>query len=297
MKSILYKILLLVIIFAYGCDPIEDKSLRDKFNTAGTPITQEILDAALSVTQPIPNTDDKVEGDQYVVIKNNRPDIGGVWHLGWSTGEKIIGTDSDTIIYDANGEYEIYYEGISENQIVTSKKFNITVTNCFDEYDFLLSGAVDKADRTAKKTWKFKPGTGVLYNGMYGNWKYYDPTPGQNAWGPATDPATLAEQSMTLEFDGHKMTTYKPNGEVSKVGTWAYTHEQPEKVKGVFISTIPVMGTNISWSVWKGTSTPYWIYEIKEDLLVLIIPSNYAKPATMNDWDISATYFYLVPAE
>ena len=294
MKSIIYKLLLLSILFAYGCNPIEDNVLREKFENAGSPITQAELDAALSVTQPIPNSDDKVEGDQYVVLKNSRPDIGGVWHLGWSTGEKIFGTDNDTIIYEANGEYEIYYTGISENQIVTSKKFKIKVANCFDEYDFLLSGAKDKADKTAKKTWVFMPVSGALYNGQYGNWKYYDPLPGQNSWG-TVNTATVPEQKMTLEFNGHKMTTYLASGAVSKVGTWAFTHDKPEKVTGVFITTIPVMGTSISWSLWKGPETPYWITKISENQLVICKPSSYSKPSTVEDWDIDATYFFLVP--
>ncbi|WP_286832905.1 MULTISPECIES: hypothetical protein [unclassified Proteiniphilum] len=295
MKTII-RIFLLGILFTYGCDPIEDMALREQFENAGAPISQAELDAALSVTQPIPNTDDKVEGDQYVVLKNSRPDVGGVWHLGWSTGEKIVASDDITVIYDANGEYEIYYTGISANQVVTSKKFNISVTNCFDEYDRLLSGAKDKADKTAKKTWTFLQVTGALYNGMYGNWKYYDPVPGQNSWG-TVNTATIPEQTMVFEFNAHKMTTYLGSGAVSKEGTWAYTHNKPEGVTGELITTAPVIGTNISWSVWKGASTPYWITYISEDLLVLCFPQTYSKPADAADWDFYGTYFYLVPKE
>lgn len=295
MKTII-KIFLLTVLFAYGCDPIEDKSLREEFEHPGTPISQAELDAALSVTQPIPNTDDKVEGDQYVVLKNNRPEIGGVWHLGWSTGEKIVASDDITIIYDANGEYEIYYTGISANQIVASKKFQISVTNCFDDYDRLLSGAKDKADKAAKKTWKFLQVKGALYNGMYGNWKYYDPIPGQNSWG-TVNTGTIPEQTMVFEFAGHKMSTYLESGTVSKEGTWAYTHENPEGVLGELITTVPIIGTNISWSAWQGVSTPYWIVSISENLLVLCFPQTYNKPADAADWDFFATYFFLVPKE
>ncbi|HMM02774.1 MULTISPECIES: hypothetical protein [unclassified Dysgonomonas] len=296
MKAKIYGILLICLLVGYGCDAIEDELLRDDFNNPGTPISQADLDAAISVTQPIPNTDDKVEGDQYVVIKNNRPDIGGVWHLGWSTGEKIVGSDNDTIIYDTNGEYDIYYTGISANEIVTSKKFHVSITNCFDEYDFLLSGAVDKADKTAKKTWKFMEVTGALYNGMYGNWKYYAPVPNQNSWG-TVNTATVPEQTMTFEFDGHKMTTYLASGAVSKEGIWAYTHNTPEGVTGELITTAPVIGTSFSWNVWSGVNTPYWITSISEDLLVLCFPSTYNKPAEVADWDIDAMYFFLVPVE
>ena len=72
-----------------ACNPLEDDSLRDKFIVnAGTPITKTTLSAAISVTQPFPNEDGVVMGDQCVVIKNKRPDIGGAWHIGWGIGEK-----------------------------------------------------------------------------------------------------------------------------------------------------------------------------------------------------------------
>ena len=67
-----------------ACDPIEDEDLRDKYVTdAGTPITKEALQAAISITQPFPNQDGVVEGDQYIALKNSRPDIGGSWHIEW----------------------------------------------------------------------------------------------------------------------------------------------------------------------------------------------------------------------
>ncbi len=295
MKTII-KILLLCILVAYGCDPIEDTTLREKFENPGTPISQAELDAALSVTQPIPNTDDKVEGDQYVVLKNNRPDIGGVWHLQWSTGEKIVGSDNDTVIYDSNGEFEIYYTAVSGNQFINSKKFTVNVTNVFDEYVFFLTGAVDKADKTAKKTWKFMPVSGALYNGMYGNWKYYDPTPGQNSWG-TVNTETVTEKTVTFQFEGNVMTTHLASGAVSKTGKWSYTHEEPEGIQGELITTIPIMGTDKSWNVWKQTETPYWIYSISEDKLVLVFPQVYGLPAGKFDWDYHAMYYYLVPAE
>lgn len=296
MKTIIKLLsLCILVVYVYGCDPIEDNTFRKEFENPGTPISQEELNAALSVTQPIPNSDEKVEGDQYVVLKNSRPDIGGVWHVGWSTGEKIVVSDNDTVIYDSNGEYEIYYTGISENQFITSKRFKVNVTNVFDEYDFYLSGALNKADKTAKKTWKFMPVSGALYNGQYGNWKYYDPVPGQNSWG-TIDTETLAEKTVTFEFDNHKMSIHLASGEISKTGTWSFTHETPEGVKGELFTTTPIMGTDKSWSVWNGTKTPYWIISISEDLLVLTFPSDYNKPESVADWDIYAMYYFLVPA-
>ena len=71
LKAILLLFAAMAIVTA--CDPMEDESLRDKYITnAGDPISKEELNNILSVTQPIPNQDDAVEGDQYVVLKNNR---------------------------------------------------------------------------------------------------------------------------------------------------------------------------------------------------------------------------------
>ena len=81
------KILIAMLASAFivtACDPIEDEDLRDKYVTdAGTPITKEALQAAISITQPFPNQDGVVEGDQYIALKNSRPDIGGSWHIEW----------------------------------------------------------------------------------------------------------------------------------------------------------------------------------------------------------------------
>ena len=50
------KILIAMLASAFivtACDPIEDEDLRDKYVTdAGTPITKEALQAAISITQP-----------------------------------------------------------------------------------------------------------------------------------------------------------------------------------------------------------------------------------------------------
>ena len=52
------KILIAMLASAFivtACDPIEDEDLRDKYVTdAGTPITKEALQAAISITQPLP---------------------------------------------------------------------------------------------------------------------------------------------------------------------------------------------------------------------------------------------------
>ena len=111
------KILIAMLASAFivtACDPIEDEDLRDKYVTdAGTPITKEALQAAISITQPFPNQDGVVEGDQYIALKNSRPDIGGSWHIEWggegSKQSKTLVTDNATVIMESNADYSIYY--------------------------------------------------------------------------------------------------------------------------------------------------------------------------------------------
>ena len=109
------KILIAMLASAFivtACDPIEDEDLRDKYVTdAGTPITKEALQAAISITQPFPNQDGVVEGDQYIALKNSRPDIGGSWHIEWGAKEvnkvKTLVTDNATVIMESNADYSI----------------------------------------------------------------------------------------------------------------------------------------------------------------------------------------------
>lgn len=162
-----------------ACDPIEDEDLRDKYVTdAGTPITKEALQAAISITQPFPNQDGVVEGDQYIALKNSRPDIGGSWHIEWggegSKQSKTLVTDNATVIMESNADYSIYYMGISANQIIKTDPVVVTVTNVFDDWSTYFTGATDKSDKSAKKTWKFREVSwgSVCNMGAHGGWKY-----------------------------------------------------------------------------------------------------------------------------
>lgn len=161
-----------------ACDPIEDEDLRDKYVTdAGTPITKEALQAAISITQPFPNQDGVVEGDQYIALKNSRPDIGGSWHIEWggegSKQSKTLVTDNATVIMESNADYSIYYMGISANQIIKTDPVVVTVTNVFDDWSTYFTGATDKSDKSAKKTWKFREVSwgSVCNMGAHGGWK------------------------------------------------------------------------------------------------------------------------------
>lgn len=165
------KILIAMLASAFivtACDPIEDEDLRDKYVTdAGTPITKEALQAAISITQPFPNQDGVVEGDQYIALKNSRPDIGGSWHIEWggegSKQSKTLVTDNATVIMESNADYSIYYMGISANQIIKTDPVVVTVTNVFDDWSTYFTGATDKSDKSAKPR---RPGNSVKSAGV-----------------------------------------------------------------------------------------------------------------------------------
>ena len=213
MKNVKYCFVLGALLLLSGaCTPIEDDELRDKYVTnAGAPITPEELTAALEVTQPYPNSADAVEGDQYIHLKNNRPEIGGVWHVG----NKTFQTDDKIVVMEANGVYDIYYTAVSNNAIVSSIPVQVTVTNVFDEWMGFLTGAVDKTDMTAKKTWGFRQGLAAVCDMCaHGYWKYasagYTPESfaGITWWGAVTY-ETAGDQTMVFEVDGNKLTTMR----------------------------------------------------------------------------------------
>lgn len=279
-------------VITAACDPMEDDSLRDKY--AGEPISKEELTAALSVTQPIPNRDDAVEGDQYVVLKNNRPELGGIWHYG--VGTKITGYDLDTIIYGVNNTYEIYYEAISKGAIVKSNIFQVTVTNVFDEWMGLLTGAENKADINATRTWKFREVQwGSICNmGAHGGWKYTDAgyTPESNfAWWAPISLAEAGEATMVFEIQGSKLKTFDKNGKPINEGTFNFNHDKPEElVQGHLITDIPVSGGNYDEvGQKKGSENVFWVLTITDEYLTLYHPNKYQGGI---DWDDYGWYVY-----
>lgn len=277
-----------------ACDPIEDQSLRKEFEKTGTPITQAELDAALSVTQPFDGQDYKV------VIRNSRTDVPGAWHIQTSVGEKTILTDHDTIIYDKNKKYEIYYTGLSEKQIVTSSTFTVSVSDLpVDEYETYICGAVQGNAAGSKKTWTFqKAEKAVCYNGMLASWHYSQPfTPGTDLW-DSVDLTDIQDQTMTFEFDDSRLTTYDKDGNVMGTGQWSSTHNFTDnnKVVGELYASTPIIGCKaISWQTFDGIKTPFWILRISADEMVLTLPSRYIIPE--EPWDYDASYYFLRPVE
>jgi hypothetical protein len=287
-----YVILFAAAVTFFSCDPLEDKSNFDK---DGTSISASDLKAALSCTQ-LPNQDGKVIGDQYVIIKNNRPDIGGVWHLVHGDTQYTYGTDNDTIICPANGDYKLYYVGISANKVVQTEPFTFNVTNVFDEYDKYLTGAKDKSDKTAKKIWKFRVvAWGSVCNmGAHGGWKYTDAgyTPESNFawWNNVSSIDKIGDQSMSMVYDGGKLLTYKPNGDSVGSGSFSYTHNSPEKgVIGELVTSIPVIGHEHDDEGQNNTKNTFWILTLTDNYMTLYHPDKYKGGV---DWDDSGWYVY-----
>jgi hypothetical protein len=311
MKTIkIYVMLLMTALIGVACNPIEDESLREKYyENAGTPITKAELQAAISITQPLPNLEGVVEGDQYVVFKNARPDIIGVWHYTTSQGEKTVITDSITIVYDANNTFSAYFVALSANAIVQTDPVSFTITNCFDKWDNLFSGAEDKSDKSAKKTWEFWSGkSGMVYqNGMYGNWLAADVygvhDNNTNTWSGLTTINTAGAYTMEFAFDGNKLTVYNPDGSVLDTGTYSFTHDVPtdagisngkelahpqDVIMGQLITTIDLPGSDKAWN----PAHTYWLWLIDEDHMAVVLPGDWTGA---DFWDADAWYgFYQV---
>jgi hypothetical protein len=280
------------VLLATSCDAIEDDSLTN----GGTPVTTAELNAALTVTQPIPNVEGQVDGDQYVEVKNSLPIVGGAWIYEWPadnpTSSKIYGSDAGTIVMTVNADYNIFYRGISAGQVVQSDKIRFTVTNCFDEWSGFLTGAVNKADATAKKTWHlYDAKEGSNFNGAYGAWKYYDvETSAGTKWGSAHMAADSKNWKMELSFDGFGITTSNSDG-VIQTGTFAFDKTvTDEGVKGQFIPTVRMEAVS-GWD-WNGQSNSgntFWILNISDQYLTIFKPGVYSGNA---DWDTDGWYAF-----
>ncbi len=289
------------LILCFSCDPIEDQSLREKYiDKAGEPISQAELQKAITVTQPFENKDGVVEGDQYVILKNSRPDIGGKWHLKWGAGEKTLGTNNDTVVYDANGVYDIYYVGISANKIIKTDPISITVTNVFDEWAQLLTGAEDKSDISAQKKWMFRQVSwgSVCNMGAHGGWKYTSAgyTPESNfAWWASMTLAQVGNQNMVFKYDGNKFITYDAAGVQKGEGSFSFNHSKPEEgVLGELVTTIPTIGGNYDEIGQKNGTNTFWILTLTDKYMTIYHPLKYSGG---EDWSDYGWYAYFQAVE
>jgi hypothetical protein len=297
MKRMLFVICMVMVVGCLAsCTAREDLSLREKYiDKVGLPVSKETLQNAITVTQPFPNKDGEVKGDQYVVIKNSRPDIGGVWHLGWAGGEKTIGTDNDTIVYESNGTFQIYYTGISANTRIATDPITITVTNVFDQWSGYITGAKDKADITAEKKWKFRNVTwgSVCNMGAYGGWKYtsagYVPESNFMWWANVTE-AMVSNLYMTFQFNGNKLLVYNADGSLASEGSYAFNHTVADQgVLGELITSKPIIGASYDDCGQNGASNKFWILTLNEDYLTIFHPVKYTGGV---DWDDYGWYAY-----
>lgn len=284
-----------LVAIATSCDPLEDKADRNAYNNAGEPISTAELTAALSITQ-LPNEDGKVEGDQYVIVKNSRPDIGGYWKVNRGGVITTYATDADTLILGTNGEYAISYVGISANKRVESDAKTITVTNVFDIYDKYLTGAENKADKTAKKTWRFrKVDWGSYCNmGAYGGWKYtsagYTPESNFAWWANYTDLSVIGNQSMVMKYDGSKFTVYNADGSVKREGSFSYTHTETDQlVLGELTMSVRTMGAEYDEGSLSTSNIVYWLLRIDDNYITLFHPAKYTNNV---DWSDYGWYVY-----
>lgn len=278
MKKVRYwPVLLCSIVGAMlACDPIEDEDLREAF-AAETPVTQADLDAVVTVTQPFPNTEDAVEGDQYVVVRNSNPAIAGCWHVRKGELDLRSGSDHDTLVCTGNGVWTVYFETISQGKSVRSTPVELTVTNVFDAWSTCLTGAKDKSDKGARKTWRFRACEDVVcYNGAYGFWNYtpVDQVTG-NAWWGQTSLETAGNQTMEFAFDQNAFRTFHPDGSLNNEGEYNFVHSTPDTgVIGELLLTVPVIGFEFN-EVNLDNGGTYWILELDEQHLTLAVPRKF----------------------
>jgi hypothetical protein len=238
---------------------------------AGDPISVAELDAALEVSQPYPNQEGVEQGDQYIHLKNKRPEIGGTWHVG----NKNYLTDDKIIVAEANGVYDVWYSAVSNGKIVNSTPVQVTVTNVFDPWMGLFTGAESKADMNATKEWGFRSDLSAVCDMCaHGWWKAtsagYTPESfsGVTWWNNITFDAA-GDQRMVFAVDGNKLTTFDAAGTQMNEGTFAFSHEQPEDlVQGLLTTTCPIIGSEFDDN-GQGDNNRFYILTLTDKYMTL----------------------------
>ena len=278
MRNLRYSLILLcgVTLMLSSCDPIEDEDLRANFESSAR-ITQEDLNAIVSVDQPFENRDGIVEGDQYVVVKNLKPEIAGCWHVRKGELDLRSGSDHDTIVCPSNGTWSVYFETVSQGKSIQSTPVDLTVTNVFDIWSTYLTGAKDKTDKSAKKIWQFRECENVVcYNGAYGFWNYtpLDKVTG-NAWWGQTSLETAGNQTMEFVFDKNGFKTFKQDGSLNNEGEYNCVHSTPDiGVVGELLLTVPIIGFEFN-DVNINNEGKYWILELDDKKLTVAVPRKF----------------------
>ena len=283
-----------------ACNSIEPDS---DFRTEGDPISAEELRQALTVTQ-LENDDSKGVGDEYIVVRNARPDIGGCWHLSKGGKDvKTYGFDSDTIIVPDNGDYELYFVGIHRDHMVRTEPFQFTVTNVYHPWMGLFSGSKDKSDRHASKKWVFrgvKQGSHYLICGAGGHGVWNDVGPeawNTFVWWDYRYENEAASYSMTFYRDGSRFESTDADGNVKYQGNFSFTTTAHEgALIGDLTTTVPLPAGDV-WDYVgqkKSGDSVFWIWELTDKVMTLYHPEKYSGGAA---WDDCGWYAYFQAAD
>ena len=192
-------------------------------------------------------------------------------------------------------------------KIVESKHFAVTVTDVYDPWVGMLTGAKDKFDKSASKTWGFRSSNGadgtdlngdpsgtILGMSAYGFWKWYPfaQTSGQAWWGVVTYGAA-GDQTMKFTYDGGILQTFDASGSSKNKGTFGVVHtpidaSPANTAKGVsqmgqFIATCPVIGSEYDDYGQSGSTTFILVY-LDEQYMCLAHYPNYASCSSGLDW-------------
>lgn len=290
------------ILAVIACNPIEDQSLRDKYVTNVDHIlTTQELDAHLHIIQ-------NAENDDVFTVENDDPSIGTVWHFTTAAGDYILKSDKGTYTYTANGDFEIYAVApAGANKTVESTHKKVTVTNVYDPWVGMLTGAKDKTDKSAVKTWGFRsvdgmgndtPGDPAGYicaMSAYGFWKWYPHTQvsGQAWWGQVTY-GTAGDQTMKFTYSGTKLDTYDASGAKMNSGNFAVNHTPVDASPiqtgkgvvqmGVFTATCPIIGSEFDDYGQSGTTNFLLIYLDDKNMTLAHYPDMSACSAGL-DWN------------
>lgn len=272
----------------FACSPIEDQSLRTKYITnAGAPISVEELTKHLTVTQPKAADYE----DFYVEVKNDDPNTAGVWHFSTGGSDAILFSKNGSYTYTANGDFEVYYIATSGNKQVESEHFKITVSNVYDPWVGMLTGAKTSKDVECQKTWEFRtidhttnkdtemyqdPDGWICESPGYPLWAYYPCTDCGQDWGGKATFAQAGDQTMVFKFGGNKLTTFDASGNKKNEGSFGVSRTAPDprapasgtgmKAMGALTTNIPLPGGEYDWEP-QGNNNTFLLLELTDDIL------------------------------
>lgn len=291
-----------------ACNPIEDQSLRSRYVTnAGDPISVSEITKHLTVSQPKASEYE----DYYIEVKNDDPNVAGVWHFTTGGSDAVLFSKSGSYTYTANGDFEVFFVASSANHQVESEHFKISVSNVFDPWVGMLTGAKSSKDVDSEKTWGFRtidpatskdtatpndPAGWICECPGYPLWAYYPCTDCNQDWGGHATFADAGDQTMVFRFGGNKITTYGADGTKVAEGSFGVSRTAPDprepasgtgmKAMGALTTNIPIPGADYDWT-GQGSSNTFLLLELTDNILS-VGHANYPAPTpekwTDDDW-------------